>query len=110
MKSTIQEYNKLPILISCSCVLSLILILQLSIPGFVFALGADNYCALSSFGNESSPASILCIEDVEDESMNFSSKSLSVFSLGESKFFSQNNDLPNDYTHCQLHSRSPPGT
>ena len=90
--------------------LLIILILQLSVPGFALTLSADNDCALSSLGDESFLASILCIEDVEDESIDYSSKFLSELSFGESKFFSQNNDLPRNYVHPQIYSRSPPGT
>jgi len=109
MELDMSKITKDVILLVSRYVLLFILLLQLSVPGFALTLGADNPCALSSFSDESSLASILCIEDIEDESIDYSSKFLNEFSFGESKFLSQNNDLPKNYIHPQLYSRSPPG-
>jgi len=105
-----QKYIKSQILSQSGYVLALILILQLSLPGFALSLGSDDHRALQSYNDDSSPSSVLCIEDVEDKGIDLSSKSLNLFGLGDSKLFLINTNSPNNYIHCQLHSRSPPNT
>lgn len=109
MKLDQSQITKSKILSVSRYLLALILILQLSVLGFVSTLDSDkNNPALERINNASSQSSVLCIEDMEEKDIDLSSKSLNLLSLNNSRLLSFNFKLANNYINCQLHSRSPP--
>lgn len=85
-----------------------ILVLQLTLPGFCSPTRLDNDLGFESLTESSFASVVFCIEDAEDKSFNITSVYFNFFGLANPKKISYKAQTPNNYSLNQNSSRSPP--